>query len=87
MSGLEAEGSGDSADLCPSLENQALPFLAFSVSRVVFGSVFFFFFLNQKHRVTVSPASRYKCGRTCGIREVSGFANYSGEKRQRRGGQ
>ena len=54
--------------------------------RVVFGSVFFFFF-NQKHRVTLSPSSRYKYGRTCGIREVSGFANYLGEKRQRRRGQ
>lgn len=58
-----------------------------SQSQSSFWICFVFFFFKQKHRVTLSPSPRYKCGRTCGIREVSGFANYSGEKRQRRRGQ
>ena len=86
MSGLEAEGSGNSADLF--LPQRIKPFHSLlSQSQSSFWICFFFFFFNQKHRVTLSPSSRYKYGRTCGIREVSGFANYLGEKRQRRRGQ
>lgn len=33
MSGLQAEGNGNGADLGPSLENQALPFLPFLISK------------------------------------------------------
>ena len=42
MSGLEAEGSGNCADFCPSSENQALPFFTFSVSKWFL--IFFFLF-------------------------------------------
>lgn len=50
MSELEVKGSGNYNGLCPSSENQALPFLPFSISYVIFGPLLF----NQKHTITVT---------------------------------
>lgn len=79
MSELAAEGSGNYADLCPSSENQALPFLTFSISKW-----FGVFVFNLKHTLTLSPSFWFRGGKTGRIRGVSGFGVVSGEERQKR---
>lgn len=65
MSGLDAKGSGNCANLCPSSENQAL--LSKSPKWFLDLCGFFFFFLFTKNYLTLLSSSRHTCGKTVGL--------------------